>query len=157
MTHTRAVEISKLSAHGNSAIPDIVTVVVDDWRGTQVKHHIEQQAIQIAQDNIDVAHNVTKIHATAGGWDIDAVVLSQDDGDTMAELFSADAWDWNEDESKVTYYRDVETDVQEEIRERTEEALLDEIASEIPFKRDMLDLGSVTIREQFCDKARFDI
>lgn len=106
MTHTRAVETSNLSANGNTAIPDTVSVVIDNWRGAQVKHHIQQQAIQIAQNNIDEPHNVTKIHVNPGGWDIDAVVLAQDEDDTMAELFSADSWDWSEDESEVTYYLD---------------------------------------------------
>jgi len=151
------MEVSKLTAKGNSAVPDTVSATIDDWRGEQVKHHIQQQAKQIAQDNIDVAHNVTRIYVNPSGWDINAVVLSQSKDDTMRELFAADAWDWDEDESKVTYYNDVETDVQEEIRKRTEEAILDEVASELPFQRDMLDLNSVTIREQFCDKARFEI
>ena len=151
------METSNISAQGNSALPDTLNVVVDDWQGAQVKHHIQQQAIQIAQNNIDLPHNVTKIHANPGGWDIEAVVLSQDENDTMAELFAADDWGWKEEKSEVSYYLDTETDVQEEIRERTEEAILDEIIPEIPFKRDMLDLSHVTIRDQFADRATFDL
>jgi len=151
------METSKLRGNGSNAVHETVCVAIDDWQGHSVKHHIEQQGVQIAQDNIDAAHNVTKTHVAAGGWDIDAVVLTQDDDDTVAELFSADSWNWDEDESRVTYYLDDETDVQEEIRERTEEAILDEIAPEIPFKRDMLDLSHVTIRDQFSDRATFDI
>lgn len=122
-----------------------------------MKHHIQQQAVQIAQNHIDLPHNVVKVHANPGGWDVDAVVLAQDEEDKMKELFAADDWKWSEDESKVTYYNDVETDAQEEIRERTEQAILDEIVPEIPFERCMLDLVHVTIRDEFTDRATFEI
>jgi len=151
------METSNLSAQGNSAIADTLNVTIDDWQGAQVKHHIQQQAIQIAQNNIDLPHNVVKVHCSPGGWDIVAIVLAQDENDKMAELFTADDWKWKKDKSEVSYYNDAETDVQEEIRDRTEEAILDEIVPEIPFTRDMLDLSHVTIRDQFADRATFEI
>lgn len=135
--------------------PARVSARVADWGGTQLRHHIRQQGIQIANADIEVAHDVTQVHAVGGGWDIDAVILgdSLDDDELAGELFTADSWNWEDGDASVRYYRDGETDQQKQIRERVEDEVAPIIASETPFSRDMLDIDGVRVRDDLPDQV----
>lgn len=83
----------------------------------QVKHHLRQQAIQIARNEIDVAHDVIKVHASSSSWDVEAVVLENaDDEDLAGHLFASDSWNWDGDKVEISCYNDAETNRQEQIR-----------------------------------------
>jgi hypothetical protein len=116
------------------------------------------QARQIAAQQIDVTHEVLDVHVVAGGWDVDAVLLVDDDNDDLlGELFTSDSWSWSDDEAEVTYYCDDETDPQKQIRERAEEKIVEEVADETVFGEDMLDLTSVRVQDQFSDRVNLEV
>lgn len=147
------------SGHPNQSAGNL-TVVVENWGSSNVRHHIRQQGIQIAQQEIDVPHDVTKVYAGISGWDVKAVLLVGDDDDPddlLGEMFSANSWNYDPDEATVQYYRDKETDQQEQIRERACEAVAEQVEQESDFDEDILSAGSVTIRDKFQDRVQFEV
>lgn len=133
---------------------------IEDWGSTNVRHHIRQQGIQIAQREVDMAHDVTKVHASGGGWDVRAILLVGDDTDRdelLGELFAADNWKWTDDKAMVQYFEDSETDQQEQVRERAGDAVAEKVAEESDFDEDILATQGVTIRDEFADRATFKV
>lgn len=133
---------------------------IKDWGSTNVRHHIRQQGIQIAQRKVDMPHDVTKVHASGGGWDVRAILLVSDDTDRdklLGELFAADNWKWTDEEAMVQYYIDKETDQQEQVRERAGEAVGEKVTEESDFDEDILSIQGVTIRDEFADRATFEV
>lgn len=155
----RSVQLTNIQAnsHSNTSTANL-SATVEDWGSTQIRHHIMAQARQIAAQQIDVTHEVLDVHVVAGGWDVDAVLLVDDDNDDLlGELFTSDSWSWSDDEAEVTYYCDDETDPQKQIRERAEEKIVEEVADETVFGEDMLDLTSVRVQDQFSDRVNLEV
>lgn len=147
------------SGHPNSSAGNL-SANVEDWGSTNVRHHIRQQGIQIAQGEIDMAHDVIKVHASAGGWDVKAVLLPDDETDRdelLGELFASDSWNWGEDEVLVQYYNDKETSQQEEIRKRAGSEVAEKVEEESDFDEDILSVNGVTIREKFADRVSYEV
>lgn len=154
------MELEYISVHASANnSPARVSATVDDWGDTTLRNHIRQQAIQAANQEIDVAHDVTAVHACDGGWDFDAVLLSDGlDDDAMAgALFVADSWDYEDGEGSVRYYCDSETQQQQEIRERVEDEVAPIIASDTPFSCDMLDIRGVRVRDDLPDQVTLQL
>lgn len=155
------MELKSINASGHpNASSGNLTANIGGWSGTNVRHHIRQQGIQIARSEIDLAHDVTKVHASAGGWDIKAVLLADDDterDELLGELFAADSWKYDQDSATVQYYRDKETSQQEEIRKRCCDEVAEVVADESDFDEGILSAGSVTIRDQFADRVQFEV
>jgi len=153
------MEIDSIRGGGHAnASTATLTAHIDDWQQAQVKHHIRQQGIQIARDEIDVAHDVTRVKATPSGWEVEAVVLEDvDDDDLAGHLFTSDNWSWNDDKVVVSCYMDNETDQQEQIRGRVGDEIIPIVANRTPFSTDMMALKSVNVIENFRDKAVIEI
>ena len=143
--------------HANASTATL-TANIDDWGGTQVKHHIRQQGIQIARSEIDVAHDVVNVKASSSGWEVKAVVLGDaDDDDLAGHLFTSDSWNWGDDNVTVSCFMDNETDQQEQIRTRAADEIMLIVANRTPFTMDMMTLKAVTIRDDFHDKGVIEI
>jgi hypothetical protein len=116
------------------------------------------QGRQVAGREIDLTHEVLDVHVASSGWDIEAVLLVDDDNDDLlGELFTSDSWSWSEDDATVKYYCDDETDPQKQIRERAEEEIVEAVADETVFEEDMLDLTSVRVQDEFSDRVNLEV
>lgn len=155
------MELKSINASGRPNMSSgSLSANIEDWGSTNVRHHIRQQGIQIAQQEIDLAHDVTKVHASGGGWDVKAILLVSDDtdrDDLLGELFVADNWKWTDDKAMVQYYNDAETDQQKQVRERAGEAVAEQVAAESDFGENILATQGVTIRDEFADRATFEV
>lgn len=147
------------SGHPNASSGNL-SAHVEDWGQSNVRHHIRQQGIQIAQNKIDMPHDVTKVHAAGSGWDVKAVLLVDDDtatDDLLGELFAADSWKYDKDEATVQYYNDAETDQQEQVRQRAGDAVAEQVADETAFDTGILAVSGVTIQDRFSDRVSFNV
>jgi len=152
------MQIAKPTARGHANMSSAtLTATIEEWGDSNLRHHIKQQGLQLARNEIEVPHDVTKVHVAQGGWNVDAVLLTEDEDEIAGELFVADAWNWKDGNRTVTYYIDNETDPQAEIRQRCADAIAPEVAAKSPFKEDMLSLTSITICDEFRDDATFEI
>lgn len=149
------MDLGSIKSNGLSTGAETVSVDVERW-SDNLRHHLRQQAVQIGQNNIDVPHDVTSITAARPYWTVKAVLLSDWE---MGDLFVADSWrytvDGDGEDVTVTYEGD-NTDPRDQILDRVEDAVAEEIAEETKLEVDMLDLVNVRLNEHH-DSVKFEL
>lgn len=132
------MNVRALSGHGMSG-SEHVSGHIDDW-DQQIKHHIKQQAQQVANQECDADASPLSVTVSSGSWRVKLLLIGDWDA---ANLFVADQWSLKQDDATVTYEVD-ETDPMSEIRARLDDAIVDTVAAEMPFDADMMDLRSLS-------------